>query len=171
MARSVNAGARHPPPLSRGRKYYSIILQQPLDVIELFLRAGEVAEALAQFLDDAARPLHVDLAGDFDGGVVAVIAPAQRPAERIGALVGARHAEPAAAAAAGVLPHLLLHALRQTLRALAQTIERAALRVDGIVGIALTELAFGLAHRIAGAAELIHLVLTLARRLAFRPLR
>ena len=44
------------------REDCSIILQQPLDVIELLLRAGDVAEALAQFLDDAAGALHVDLA-------------------------------------------------------------------------------------------------------------
>src|SRR5215472_17782676 len=60
------------------RGNHSIALQQPLDVIELFLRAGEVAEALAQFLDDAPRPLHVDLARHFHGGIVAIFAPAQR---------------------------------------------------------------------------------------------
>ena len=43
-----------------------IILQEPLDVVELLLRAQHVAEAAAQFLDDAARALHVDLAGYFD---------------------------------------------------------------------------------------------------------
>src|SRR6266702_7543724 len=59
----------------------SIVLQQPLDVIELVLRPGKVAEPFAQFLDNAARPLHVDLAGDFHRRVVAVIAAAQRPAK------------------------------------------------------------------------------------------
>ena len=104
-----------------------IILQEPLDVVELLLRTQHVAEAVAQFLDDAARALHVDLAGYFDRVVVAVVAPAQRTAERVGVLLRARLAEPAAAAGTGTLSHLLLHRLRQTLRALAQgMIERNA---------------------------------------------
>ena len=44
------------------------------------MRAADLAEPLAQFLDDAAGPLHIDLAWHFDGGVVAVFVPAQRPA-------------------------------------------------------------------------------------------
>ena len=75
---------------------------------------------------------------------------------------GARLAEPAVAAGTRPLAHLLLHRLRQTLRALAQRVERAALRVDGAVGIALAEFAFGFAHGVAGAAELIELILALS---------
>ena len=105
----------------------SIILQQPLDVFELFLRAGEIAETPAQLLDDAARTLHVDLARHSHRGVVAVVAPTQRPAERIGLLLRARLAETAGPARAGPAPHLLLHGLRQALRALAQRVERTAL--------------------------------------------
>ena len=45
----------------------SIILQQPLDVIELELRAEALAEALAQLFEDAAGALHVDLARHLDG--------------------------------------------------------------------------------------------------------
>src|SRR5580704_10072879 len=70
-----------------------IILQEPLDVVELLLRTQHVAEAAAQFFDDAARALHVDLAGYFDRVVVAVVAPAQRTAERVGVLLRARLAE------------------------------------------------------------------------------
>src|SRR5271169_2612688 len=128
----------------------SIILQQPLDVVELLLRAQHVAEAAAQFLDDAARALHVDLAGYFDRVVVAVVAPAQRTAERVGLLLRARLAEPAAAAGTETLSHLLLHRLHQTLRALAQGVERAPLRADGAVGVALAETALRLAHGFAG---------------------
>jgi hypothetical protein len=51
----------------------------------------------------------------------------------------------------GTLSHLLLHRLRQTLRALAQGIERAPLRVDGAVGVALAETAL----RLAGTMELV----------------
>jgi hypothetical protein len=54
----------------------SIILQEPLDVVELLLRAQHVAEAAAQFFDDAARALRVDFARHFHGVVVAVFAPA-----------------------------------------------------------------------------------------------
>ena len=48
------------------------------------------------------------------------------------------------------------------MRALAHGIERAALAVDRVVGIALAEFAFRLAHGFAGAAELIHPAFALA---------
>src|SRR5215831_1172939 len=72
-----------------------IISQQPLDVVQLKLRAEVLAEASAQFFQNAARALHVDLARHLDCGVVAVVAPAQGPAKRVGVLLGARRAEPA----------------------------------------------------------------------------
>ncbi len=56
---------------------------------------------------------------------------------------------------------MLLHRLREALRALAQRVERAALRIDGAVGVALAEIALGLAHGVAGSAELIQPVLAL----------
>jgi hypothetical protein len=74
-----------------------IILQEPLDVVELLLRTQHVAEAAAQLLDDAACALDVDLARHLHRVVVAVFAPAQRTAKRIGVLLRARLAEPAAA--------------------------------------------------------------------------
>jgi hypothetical protein len=110
---------KSPAPWDGNDRRRSIILQQPLDVIELFLRAGHVAEALAQFLDDAARALHIDLARHLDGGIVAIIVAAQRPAERIGLLLGARLAEAAAVALPRRFAELVLHRLRQALRALA----------------------------------------------------
>jgi hypothetical protein len=48
-----------------------------------------------------------------------------------------------------------------TLMNLRENLDRAALRVDGAVGIALSELAFGITHGVAGAAGLIHLALAL----------
>ncbi len=57
------------------------------------------------------------------------------------------------------MPLLLLHRLRHALRAAAQRFQRAALRADSAFGIAVAELAFGVAHRLAGAAELLHAVL------------
>jgi hypothetical protein len=58
----------------------SIILEQALDVVEFKLRPIRLAEAASQFLEDAARSLGVDFARHLDGGVVAIITPAQRPA-------------------------------------------------------------------------------------------
>src|SRR5262249_49294757 len=134
------------------------IPQQPLDIVELELRAEGLAEAPAQLLEDAPRALHVDLAWHLDRGVVAVIAPAERPAERIGLLLGARRPEPAGLAVeAGAHHALLLHRLGEILRTAAQRLKRAALRIDRAVGVALAELALRIAHRLAGAAELVHL--------------
>ena len=61
----------------------SIILQEPLDVIEFDLRAVGVGQAPAQLFEDAADALDVDLAGDLDRVVVAEFAAVQRTAERI----------------------------------------------------------------------------------------
>ncbi len=121
------------------------------------MRPEVLAEPLTQFFENAACPLHVDFARHLDGGVVAVIAPAQRPAERIGLLLGTRLAETAGLAGAHTHAHhaLLLHLLGEVLSAAPQRIERAALRADGAVRIALAELAFGLPHGVAGLAELI----------------
>src|SRR5262245_26165633 len=143
----------------------SEVLQQPLDVVELELRPEGFAEPAAQLFQDAAGALHVDLARHLDGGVVAVVAPAQRPSERIGLLLRARRPG-AARLAVGAGALLLLHHLRQALCALAHGVERAALGIDGAVGIAVAELTFGIAHGLAGAAELIHLLLALLTLLA-----
>src|SRR6185312_1729723 len=64
---------------------------------------------------------------------------------------------------------LLLELLRQPLRALAHGVERAALAADGVVGVALAELPLGVAHGLAGVAELVHAVALLAL-LALLPL-
>src|SRR5215467_5825545 len=94
------------------------IPQQPLDVVELELRAEVLAEAPAQFFQNAARALRVDLARHLDRGVVAVLAPAQGPPERIGLLLGARPPEPAGLALRAGTQHalLLLHRLGEVLR-------------------------------------------------------
>src|SRR5262249_1021929 len=96
------------------------IPQQPLDVVELELRAEAFAEAPAQFFQNAPRALHVDLARHLDRGVVAVLAPAQGPPERVALLLGARPPEPAGlAVGAGIQHALLLHRLGEVLRAAA----------------------------------------------------
>src|SRR3954463_15215181 len=60
----------------------SIVLQQPLDVVELELRTKAFAEPAAQFLENAAHALHVHFAGDFYRQVVKLVA-AQRTAQWI----------------------------------------------------------------------------------------
>src|ERR1700754_1255797 len=68
---TVNHDARHgghaslcPPYGTFALKDGSIILQQPLDVIELGLRPRRIGQSAAEFFEDAADFLHVDLAGD-----------------------------------------------------------------------------------------------------------
>src|SRR5205823_9064065 len=146
----------------RLRSDFLEIPQQPLDIFELKLRAEVLAETPAQLLENAPRALHVDLARHLDRGVVAVVAPAQGPAKWVGVLLRARRPAPAGLAVRPGTQHpLLLHRLGEVLRASAQSFERAALRVDRAVRVAFSQLAFRLAHGVAGATELIHLALPL----------
>src|SRR3984957_15962720 len=134
----------------------SIILQQPLDVIEFDLRAGRIGEAAAQFFQDAAHPLHVDLAGDLDREVVAEFAPVQRPSQRIALIAAALL--PAGAIAGTValaVAIALLHRFRKALGALAQRLQRLALRVHRPIGVTLAQPAAGIAHRAVGLAEAV----------------
>src|ERR1700730_4739537 len=96
----------------------SIILQQPLDVIDLDLRAQRMAEPPPQLLENAARALHIDLTRYLDAAVAIQAAVAIGIAvapERVG-VVGAR---PAVAAGRPIAQHhaLLLQRLRQGLGA------------------------------------------------------
>src|SRR2546425_10278352 len=77
----------------------SIILQEPLDVIELDLRTGRIGEPPAQFFQNPTDPLHVDFAGDLDREIVGEFVVAHRPAERIGAVLRALLAAPRVARA------------------------------------------------------------------------
>src|SRR6185437_9868850 len=103
--------------------------------------------------------LHVDLAGDHLRQLVG-LARAHRPAERIGA-VGARLLPAHALARALPVAIALLHRLGELLGALAQRLERLALRVYRAVGIAVAELAAGVTHGAVGLAEAILAVITL----------
>src|SRR5262249_57235500 len=97
------------------------VLQQPLDVIELELRAEALAEAAAQLLENAPSALHIDLARHFHCHVVAVVTSTQWPAERVRLLVGARLPEPSGLTAGARAHHaLLLHLLGEVLRPAAQ---------------------------------------------------
>src|SRR5260370_28983174 len=135
--------------------------QQTLDVIELELRPLRVGEAPAQLLENAARALHVDLAGNFHAQIVAEIVAAHRSAERVGVLLRARR--PVAAGLSGPAPGPLLHLLGHALRALAQGFERAALGIHRAVGILLAERALGIPHRLFRPSErIVHALALLA---------
>src|SRR2546430_9430608 len=146
----------------RLRSDFLEIPQQPLDIFERKLRAEVLAETPAQLLENAPRALHGDLARRLDRGGVAVVAPAQGPAKWVGVLLLARRPAPAGLAVRPGTQHpLLLHRLGEVLRASAQSFEGAALRIDRAVRVAFSELAFRIAHGVAGAAELIHFALPL----------
>src|SRR5437868_9703116 len=105
-----------------------IILQQPLDVIKFELRALRIGEAAAEFFQNAANPLHIDFAGDLHRIVVAVFVALQRPSKRIGTIGAALLPANAIARTIALSLVALLHRLREALGALAQRIQRAALR-------------------------------------------
>src|SRR4029077_3991020 len=98
----------------------SIILQQPLDVVELDLRPRRIGEAAAELFEDTPDPLHVDLAGNLHRQIVAIFAAAQRTSERIGLVAAALlPADTIPRAVAGLIAVALLHRFRKALRALA----------------------------------------------------
>src|SRR5882672_9657171 len=133
-----------------------IILQQPLDVIEFDLRTLRIGKAAAEFFQNPAHPLHIDFAGNLHRQIVTEFAPMQRPSERIVA-VGAVLLPACAIARAVALPFAiaLLHRLGKALGALAQRIQRAALRIHRAVGVALAKPAAGVAHRRIGLAQAV----------------
>src|SRR6478735_5084841 len=99
----------------------SKILQQPLDVVELDLRARAIPQAATELLEDAADALGVDLAEDLDRVVVAQIAAVKWATERIGLIAAALLSfAPFAGAIALPVTIALLHRHRNLLRALAQ---------------------------------------------------
>src|ERR1700692_3641889 len=113
MERAVNR-ARPASPSASGRITDSISLQQPLDVIELELRARRVAVALAQLLENAAGALHVGLERHLRAVIIAEWA-----VERVGTALRARPAGTARLAGAAARPlahlHLLFHLLGEVL--------------------------------------------------------
>ena len=105
--------------------------------------------------------MRVDLARHLHRDIVAVFTSAHRPPKRIGILLGASTTVAARLAKPRTHP-VLLHRLRHALRTFPHGIECATLAVNRAVGVALAEFALGLAHRLTGAAELIHAVVTLS---------
>src|SRR5579872_3495899 len=154
----------------------SIVLQQPLEVIELDLRALRLGRAAAQLFENPAHALHVDLAGNLHRQVVGGISPAQRPAQRIALLaIALLAADPVAGTIALTIAVLLLLHRLEILRALAQGIQRLALRIYRAIRVTLAELAAGIAHRVVGRAEIVTVITglriaVLTSLLALRPL-
>src|SRR5580692_8376044 len=141
----------------------SIVLEQPLEVIELDLRTLRVGKTPAKLFENPAHPLHIDLAGNLHRQIVAEILAMQGPSQGIAlAAVALLPAGPLAGPIALTVAVLLLHGLGEALRPLAQGIQRLALRIDGTVGIALTELAAGITHRVVGSAQAILVAVTVA---------
>ncbi|MDB5628692.1 MAG: hypothetical protein JWQ51_1032, partial [Tardiphaga sp.] len=67
----------------------SIILQQPLDVIEFDLRTLRIAETAPQLFENAPDALDIDLAGNLDREILADVAAAQWPPQRIALIAAA----------------------------------------------------------------------------------
>src|SRR5258708_27118646 len=144
----------------------SVILQETLDVVALGVRPGRIGQAAAQFLQDPAHPVDVDFAGNHLRELVAEFVRAQRPSQRVGAVgAGLLATVPFARAIALSVAVTLLHRLREALSALAERIQCLALRIDGGVGIALAQLAAGIAHRRIGLAEAVVVTVALIVRL------
>src|SRR6202035_166526 len=140
------------------------VLQQPLQIIELELRPIRIAEPAAQLLEHAPRALHVDFARHFHGEVVAIFARAHRTAQGIGALGGARLV---AHWLAHAVAHAALHRFGEALRAFAETLQGAALGIDGTFGVAALQRTFGVLHGLARLPQRLVGVLTGA--VIFRP--
>src|SRR5205085_4853078 len=133
----------------------SELAQQALDVIELELRPLRIGETPPQLIENATRALHIDLARDLHGEIVAEVVTSHRPPERVGVLLCAGRTIPAGLTRSAARP--LLHLLRHALRAFAQGFERAALCVYGALRILFPERALGVAHRLLGPPErLVH---------------
>src|SRR5262249_40106627 len=145
----------------------SVILEQPLDIVQLELRPHRIGKAAAQLLKIAAGALHVDFARHLDR-FIPVVATPHRPAERIGVLIGPLLG--AAGLSAGVRSEretLLLQGLGERLRTAAHGFDCAALGIDRTVGVAVAGAALGFAHGAAAAAELVKIaaLITLLARI------
>src|ERR1051326_8272005 len=121
----------------------SKLLQQAVEIVELFLGAAALLGAPAQLLQDGARPLQLRLVGNLHLAAEIGPAAAALPAERI--LV-----------AHGTLLAVAVHqVLGERGRALAQGIERVALSFGGIVEGAICQISLRLAHLLAGIAQIL----------------
>jgi hypothetical protein len=61
---SISAGVAGPRVVTVRVGGRLVVLQQPLNVVELDLRPRRIGQAAAQLFQDPAHPLHIDLAGD-----------------------------------------------------------------------------------------------------------
>src|SRR5262249_39366322 len=140
----------------------SVVLEQPLDIVELDLRPHRIGETTAQLLENATGALDVDFARYLDR-LIPVVGTTQRPAERISVRVGSLlGAAGLSAGARSERETLLLQGLRERLSTAAHGFDCPALGIDRTVGVAFAECSFGFAHGLAGAAKLVEIAALIA---------
>src|SRR5690606_676580 len=129
----------------------SLHVEEALEVVALQLGAERVAEAPANLLEDAARPLHVYLVGHLHR--IAEVRPGggARPTERVA--IGVLAALPAFAGATVIALHGLLHLLHHVLGAPPHRLKCATLLADSRLAIGIAQRLLGLPHRLARIAE------------------
>ena len=130
----------------------SELFEQALEIFEFEGGAGVFAEAAAQFLEDFAGALHVDLIGHLDASArIGAVGSAGRAAQRVERTTWRICSTLALAHALLTLAH---HLFGHRARALAQLIKGAGFGLGGAIEIAFAEGFFGFAHGLAGFAEL-----------------
>src|SRR5262249_28256352 len=130
----------------------SIRLQQAIDVVELVLGPALFAGAAAQFVEDLAAALALELERHLvDARVDRVAVVAVRAAERI-AFFAAALALLDLGQILAVARSAIAHLLGEIAHALLQVVQSPALRARGIARIAAAQRVLGLPHRALGAA-------------------
>ena len=167
---------REPPHQRKCTGKSSVAPQQPIEIIQLLLGSGRVAELAPQLVENARGPFGGDrrarqLSGPRTPRASAWVGragrrpafpPAGFPWDRLIAPLIAR----LLAALLTLLPLLallhLLHLLGHALHASAQAFESAALGIDRFAVLPLAERALGLAHGVLGVPETLLVLHSLA---------
>src|SRR5258708_19989928 len=146
------AGSRRRALFVAGANDRSVGLQQPIDVVELFL-GPLLAGAAAQLVEDLAALLALELERDLvDAGIDRVAVIAVGAAERV-AILGAPLALLDLANVLAVAGTRVAHLLGHVAHALLQIVECATLGARRLARIAATQRILGFAHRALGAAQ------------------
>lgn len=143
------------------RRYNSLIVartrlklfEQAFQIFKFERGAGVFTETAAEFLEDFAGALHVDLIGHLDASTgIGTVGGAGGAAEWV------ERCARAALVAAAALSHLLIalahHLLSHGARALAQLVKRPTFRFSGAVEIAVSQCFLSVLHGLAGLAKL-----------------
>src|SRR5260370_19785365 len=134
------------PPMSVG-------LQQPVDVVELFLRPVLLAGAAAQLIQDLAAALALEFERHLvDAGVDCIAVVAVGAAERM-AIWGAPFALLDLGEVLGVARPAIAHLLGHVAQALLQVVEGTAVRARGFARIATLQCFLGVGHGALGAGQ------------------